>query len=312
LKTVVSYLSVLIFVSMLLAPSEGRGSGNISVESDARFRLEERGELDPELHLLGLSLRHTFADRRGDRLILFGLARAEQDLSEVMLHELYARYKGSLGSWDLTAGRFRLPYGLMYSFDAATLLYDTPHEDLLGMDSDNGVMISGIAGPLDYSLSITQGYGHHSPGFPGHGIATARLGIMPGDTEEITIGISGAYGKSSTPHHGDTAVERALTGADATLYLGRWLIRIEMSAGTVDGRSILAGFAGIDYALMPGLDMNLSSNILRHGPNTTDTWLAGLTWRPRWLTIRGGYRYVGQNDSHGFTIQAYHLFSRGF
>jgi hypothetical protein len=295
-----------------MVPVGAYGSGNISAEIDARLRLEERGELDAQLHLLGLSLRHTFADRRGDRLALFSLVRAEHDLSEVILHELYARYKGPLGAWDLTVGRFRLPYGLMYGFDAATLLYETPHEMLLGMDSDNGVMLSGIVGPGDYAVSLTQGYGHHAPDFPGHGIVIVRLGLMPGETEEISIGISGAYGRSSTAHDGESAVERALAGADATLYLGRWLSRIEMDVGTVDGTSILAGFVGLDYALLPGIDLNLSANLIRNDSLTSGTWFAGMSRRSRWFTLRGGYSYDDSNDSHQFTIQAYYLFSRGY
>lgn len=297
---------------LLLAPVGAYGSGKISAEIDARLRLEERGELDAEVHLLGLSLRHTFADRKGDRLALFGLVRAEQDLSEVMLHELYARYKGPLGAWDLTVGRFRLPYGLMYGFDAATLLYETPHEMLLGMDSDNGALLSGAAGPIDYAASITQGYGHHAPDFPGHGIVLVRLGILPGETEEISIGISGAYGTSRAAHDGESVLERALAGADATLYLGPWLSRLEMDIGTVGGMTILAGFAGLDYAPAPGIDLNLSANIVRLDTRTTGTWFAGITWRSRWFTIRGGYRYDNPNDSHRFTIQAYYLFSRGY
>ncbi len=297
---------------LLIVPARAYGLGNISSEIDARLRFEGRGEHEAELHLLGLSLRHTFADSRGDRLSFFGLARAEQDLSEVMLHELYLRYKGPLGAWDLTAGRFRLPYGLMNSFDAATLLYDMPHEILLGMDSDNGVLLSGAAGPVDYAASLTQGYGHHAPGFPGHGIVTVRLGIMPGETEEISVGISGAYGRSSTVHDGEPALKRALAGTDATLYLGRWLTRLEMDIGTVGGSPILACFAGLDYALTQGIDLNISASIMRFHSITASTWFAGATRRFRWFTVRGGYRYEDTNDSHEFTIQAYYLFTRGY
>ena len=312
MKTAASYRSVFALLLLLTVPVGANSSGNISSEIDARLHFREGGEIDAEVHLLGLSLRHTFADRKGDRLALFGLARAEQNFSEVVLHELYARYMGPLGSWNLTLGRFRLPYGLMYSFDAATLLYDTPNELLLGMDSDNGVMLSGIAGPIDYAASFTQGYGHHTPDFPGHGIAIIRLGIMPGETEEISIGISGAYGKSSTMHDSETVLERALAGADATLYVGRWLTRLELDAGTVGGASILAGFAGLDYALSPRIDLNMAASIVRQYSSTTGTWFAGMTWRSRWITVRGGYQYEDPTYSHQFTIQAYYLFSRGY
>jgi hypothetical protein len=139
-----------------------------------------------------------------------------------------------------------------------------------------------------------------------------RLGLVPGETEEISIGISGAYGRSSTMHDGESAVERALAGADATLYIGRWLSRLEMDIGTVGGTPVLAGFAGLDYALLPGIDLNLSANITRDDSLTTGAWFAGMTWRVRWFTFRGGYRYDDPDDSHQFTIQAYYLFNRGY
>jgi hypothetical protein len=312
LKTAASYRSVFALLMLLLFPAGAYGSGNISSEIDTRLRFEERGEVEAELYLLGLSMRHTFADSRGDRLALFGLVRAQQNFDEVVLHELYARYHGPLGSWNLTAGRFRLPYGLMYSFDPATLLYDTPHGILLGMDSDNGAMLTGFAGPVDYAVSFTQGYGHHTPDFPGHGIGMIRLGVMPGDTEEVSIGISGAYGKSATMHDSETVLERALAGADATLYLGRWLTRLELDAGKVGGEQIIAGFAGFDYALSPRIDLNMTASIVRQDSITTSTWFAGMTWRTRWLTVRGGYQYDDPIESHQFTLQAYYLFSRGY
>jgi hypothetical protein len=180
------------------------------------------------------------------------------------------------------------------------------------MDSDNGVMLSGIAGPIDYAASFTQGYGHHTPDFPGHGIAIVRLGIMPGETEEISLGISGVYGSSSTMESVEPALERALAGADATLYLGPWLTRFEVDGGTVGGESILTGFAGIDYALSSRIDLNMAANIVRQNSSTTGTCFAGMTWRSRWLTVRGGYQYEDQTESHQFTLQAYYLFSRGY
>lgn len=310
MKTAGSVLR-LIVLAALLAPCGARAARNIALEADARFHLRERERGEAQLHLLGVSLRETFADSRGDRLILFGALEAERDFSELMLHELYAQHKGPLGSWDLALGRFRLPYGLLYDFDATTLLYEMPQELLLGMESDNGIMLSGTSGALDYALSFTQGYGHHHrPGFPGHGFAVARVGVTPGETEEISIGLSGVYGRSSGEHDRDMTVRRGLVGADATLYLGRWLGRIELSAGRVAGHSISAGFAGFDFALLPGLDLNLAANVVRHGSETADAWFAGFTCRPRWFTIRGGYQYAGSDGArHEVTFQLYRLFS---
>ncbi|MEZ4568239.1 MAG: hypothetical protein R2860_15205 [Desulfobacterales bacterium] len=42
-----------------------------------------------------------------------------------------------------------------------------------------------MVGALDYGISFTQGYGpHHTPHDLGHGLAVARIGFIPGDTDE--------------------------------------------------------------------------------------------------------------------------------
>lgn len=325
MKTAGSVLRLLALAA-LLAPCGARGARNISLDADVRLNLREGERGEALLHRMGASLRETLADRRGDRLILFGLVEAERDLSEIMLHELYARYKGPLGARGVSVGRFRMPYGLLYDFDPSRFLYETPHEALLGVEADNGVMLSGLSGALDYAFALTQGYGHHHrPDFPGHGLAVARVGVTPGETEEISLGLSGAYGKTAHEHNRDLAVRRALVGADATLYLGRWLGRMELGAGRVAGRAMSAGFAAFDFALLPGLDLNLAASVVHHASVTAETWFAGFTFRPRRVTIRGGYRYAGSGElagsgghagsgeaRHAVTLQVYRLFSFGF
>jgi len=108
----------------------------------------------------------------------------------------------------------------------------------------------------------------------------------------------------------DSALQRAVGGLDATLYLGRWLGRVELSAGRVDHRSMTAGFAAMDYALLPRFDLNFAANLVWHGSEFKDEWFAGFTGKPPWFTIRGGYRYAGNSPSHHEVIfQLYRLFS---
>lgn len=294
------------------------------MDADGRYRWAEREGHDASLHLLGASVRKTFSDDRGDRFILFGLAEAEDNFSEVMLHEIYGQYKGPLGSWNVTIGRFGLPWGLLPGFSASRLLYDMPDDKLLGMDVDSGIKVSGVIGAFDYGVSVTQGYGpHQTPHDLGHGLGVARIGFTPGDTEEFTMGVSAAWGQSVLDHDADgpaqmdhdkdRAVRRALGGLDATMYMGRWLGRMEVSAGRVDHRSITTIFSALDYALLPRLDVNLAVNAAWHGSEYEDAWFVGLTGRPPWFTIRGGYRYAGHSASrHEFTLQLYRLFSFSF
>lgn len=321
-----SFIAVIFLFLFILWPAMVRATWNISLDGDARYRLTEWEEHDANIHLVGASVRKTFSDSRGDRLILFGLVEAEDDFSDVMLHEIYGQYKGPMGAWNITAGRFGLPWGLLPGFSASRLLYEMPHDALLGMDADSGVMLSGVTGSLNYAVSFTQGYGpHNTSDGDGHGIGMGRIGFTPGDTEEVSLGLSAAWGRSVRAHGNggdadmgvdiidrdkDSAVSRAVGGMDATLYMGRWLSRIELSAGRVDDRSMAAGFAAIDYALLPRLDLTLAGNALWHGSTYEDTWFVGFTGKPPWFTIRGGYRYAGHSPSrHEVMFQLYRLFS---
>jgi hypothetical protein len=317
-------------------------SWNLSCDVDARYRIANGRSPDANLNLFGASLRRTFADARGDRLVFFALFEAEDDFNEDSMHEIYLQYKGPMGAWNVTAGRFGLPWGLLPGFSARRLLYDTAHDRLLGMDVDSGVMLSGVRGVLDYGLSLTRGYGpENSVDAGSHGIVIGRIGLTPGDTEEYVVGLSVAWGRSVTAHgpehsvertvrrggrgtaahlvggHApggmsdpDRALHRTLAGLDGTLYLGRWLLRSELAAGRVDERSISACFIAADYALRPALDLNLAVNLVQHGSDTMNEWFAGLSGRLPWCILRGGYRYVEYGRSrHQFTLQVYRLFS---
>jgi len=323
----VCWAAVLVACIVFFAAADCKATLNISADADARARVASGTSPDATLEIFGASVRKTFADDRGDRLILFALFESEKGFetsSDQSLHEIYAQLKGPLGAWNLTVGRFGLPWGLLPGFSARRLLYDTSHMRVLGMEVDSGVKLSGVRGPWDYGVSLTRGYGPRNTVDAGsNGIATGRIGITPGETEEFSLGLSGAWGRSinvHASHHGgldhkdpDRALLRSVVGLDATLYLGRWLIRSEASAGEVDKRSIRTFFVAGDYALHANLDLNLSANLGRHDSENRNEWFAGLTGRLPWFILRGGYRYVGYGDARNqLTLQLYRLFSFTF
>ncbi len=302
------------FAALLLVAAVLEASWNISADIDLRYRLSEWQHHDGGLHVAGASVRKTFSDRKGDRLTLFGLVEAHDNFSMVMAHELYGLYKGPLGSWNVSVGRFGLPYGLLTGFSASRLLYTMPHHELLGYDVDNGIMLSGVRGMLDYGISVTQGYGpHHLPDFSGHGLATGRLGFTLGDAGETIVGVSGVYGTTAHAHDRDMTIDRALGALDMTMYLGRLLCRAELSGGMVNSKLIGAGFVAIDYALLPRLDVNLGITGVRNGTETHDAWFTGVTHTSRWFTLRGGYQYAYYNEPHHqVAVQLYRLFAANF
>ena len=321
----IKWMSIVSAVLGLALTAPASATWNLSGDGDLRYLWQDWEHSEANVHLIGASVRKTFADSHGDRFIFFGLVEAADNFDEVMAHELYGQYKGPMGAWNVTAGRFGLPWGLLPGFSASRLLYDMPHDRLLGMDVDSGFKVSGVVGALDYGISFTQGYGpHHTPHDLGHGLAVARIGFIPGDTDEISLGLSGAWGRSLMAHDEiedpdmtdmdtDRALLRALGGVDATLYLGRWLARIEVSSGRVDHQSLTTGFAALDYALLPKLDLNLAANVAWYGSDYEDAWFVGFTGKPPWFTIRGGYRYAEHSASrHEVTLQLYRLFSLSF
>ncbi|MBD3391190.1 MAG: hypothetical protein GF418_03970 [Chitinivibrionales bacterium] len=298
-------------LAFALAACNVSGSWTIGIDGDARYHLEEWTGHEAELHMLGLLVRKTLADDKGDRLTVAALAEAEHNFENILLHELSAKYKGPLGRWNITAGRFIVPYGLLKTFDATRQLYESLCPGTIGFHADNGLMLSGVLGRFDYALSVTQGYGaHHVPGFPGHGFGVARLGIAVGETDEIILGISGAYGETSARHHRDSALDRGLGGIDATLYAGPVLGRAEVNAGFINGASFGAGFAAIEYAIVPRLDAIVSGTLMRKDKEWNDATFVGLAFKPKWFTIRGGYRYVHYGEIHNrVSFQLYRLFS---
>lgn len=314
MKTVGSRLKPTVLVVILVATVGARASWNISADADLRYRLLEWHRHDGGLHVAGLSVRKTFADKKGDRLTLFGLVEVYDNFKEIMPHELYALYKGPLGSWNVTVGRFGLPYGHLPNFSGSRLLFEMPHKQVIGYEVDNGVMISGVKGMWDYAVAASQGYGpHHTPGFPGHGLATARVGATLGDAGDVILGVSGAYGRTSHAHERDSTTSRAVGGADATIYLGRLLYRLELNGGIVDEQFQATGFAALDYALLPRLDLNIAVTGIRHGDNNEDAWFTGITYKPQWFTLRGGYQYARYKEPHHrVVLQIYRLFSFNF
>ena len=296
-------------LALLLGNAEA--TWNISLDADLRYEMSDYTTHEGGVHALGASVRKTFSDHTGDRFIIFGLFETEDNFSEHMIHELYFRYKGPLGSWNITAGRFGLPYGLLTTFSTSRLLYQSASYGSLGLDADNGVMVSGVIGMADYALALTQGYGaHRMPEFPGHGILTARFGLTFGDAEEYSVGVSGAAGKTESGHHRHHVTEKYLGGADATIAWGLANIRLEGNGGVVDGKQFFSAFAGIDYPLLPGVELTTSALGSLHGHEKFDSWFVGLSFKPNWFTLRGGYTYAHFNaPKHTFSVQLYRLFS---
>jgi hypothetical protein len=201
------------------------------------------------------------------------------------------------------------------NFSTTSFLYQSLYGATLGMDVDNGVMVSGTRGMVDYAVAITQGYGpHRAVDLGGNGMVSGRIGFTIGETEEFVVGFSGAYGQTAFGHAMmDATTLRALAGTDATMYLGRSVTRLEIDGGEIGGRAFAAAFCAVDFGLFPRLDINSAGSFARHGDMNGGYLFLGLSFKPGWLTIRGGYTYAyNGTPEHEVSLQLYRLFSWNF
>ncbi len=299
--------------------------GLFSLDGDARTSLQEKDDPSAEIHVIGISLRKTFSDRAGDRWMLSGLLEFQDDLSETVIHDAYVRYKGPMGRWNITAGRFQLPFSLLSRFSTSRLLYHTLSDSSVGIHSDGGLMVSGVTGDLDYTFAITQGLGvHDDPEFESLELFSGRVGWTYGTMGDIIMGVSVLAGESPSLHHhdaetdsgmhGGASTKKRILGLDGTIVSGLWITRWEAQAGTMDGDPFGGGFVAADYGVFPRVDVTGAAGLTHFAGETTGTIYLGLGYRSPWFTIRGGYTYdiSKTDDTHGFTVQLYRALSFPF
>ncbi|KMQ49406.1 hypothetical protein CHISP_3681 [Chitinispirillum alkaliphilum] len=289
---------------------------DISTEGDLRYTGSS------EEHWVGvdgvsLVIRKVLADDRGDRWD-FGLnSELSDNFSSFMLHELYANLKGPLGRWNITAGRVRLPFGLITDYSTYRYLFDANEHQTIGFESDNGLMFSGTRGRLDYGIALTQGYGMEFKSGIGHGLLTGRLGFTLGEFDDYILGISAIAGKADQSEHGhghadEMVITKRVTAAavDFTLYSGRAENRSEIVAGMHDDQLMIGAFSALDFALSANMSLDLAGSLVRIGDKNNDYIYTGITWNTQFLTLRGGYTYSHFGGTpHEISLQLYKLFN---
>ncbi|HPQ42004.1 MAG TPA: hypothetical protein PLV45_16670 [bacterium] len=331
---------LMLCICVTAVPGPAAASGLFSLEGDARAHWTEREDPAAELDVIAVSIRKTLADRTGDRWMLSAMLEFQDDLSEVMLHEAYVRFKGPMGKWNITTGRFQLPFGLLSSYSTNRQLYDGLTDATAGLHADGGILVSGVLGDLDYGLALTQGRGvHDDPDLHGLDLVSGRAGWTFGDFGDIAAGVSLLIGTSPAGHGpsgthsndfsgsetgehsdthenmpGDTRLDRWIVGLDATVYAGLWLTRWEFQTGEIGSDAFAGGFIMAEYPVLPRLDLTGSLRVTHIDRETTANLYLGFSHSSPWFTIRGGYTYdrFKTDYSHGVGIQLYRLVSWPF
>ncbi len=292
------------------------GATYLNYEEDLRagYNFSDE-EIFGEINSIGGSVRQVFSDKKGDRWILYLQGEAEHNFSEIMAHQLYARFKGPMGKWNITLGRIPLQWGLLTSWSPERMPYSSPYKLAGIVKSDNGILINGTVGMVDYGISVTQGYGMGTiESFPGPGLVTGRVGLSPLLGGELVLGLSGSAGTSyrSTMGHGEesTPVEHISGALDLTAYVGRAIIRTELGAEQVHENVEKRGFLETEFQLFPKLTLHGAGNLYSKMDEWQGTAFAGVSTKLKSVTIRGGYEYEQAIEKkHKAVLQLYRQLS---
>ncbi len=311
-----------LFPSLLLLCTlvvHSSGALFLNYEEDLRGAYLFGGDISGEIRGLSGSVRQVFSDDKGDRWILYVQGELEHNLQERMIHQFYGRYKGPMGKWNITLGRVPLPWGLLTDWSPERLPYTSLYKLKSLMKVDNGIMLSGTLGLVDYGLSLTQGYGMSKvKELPGPGLLSMRVGVSPLLSGDLIIGLSGAFGtshRSMEGGHGDhvNPVEHLSGALDLTAYVGRGIIRMEAGTERISKAWEHQGFLEVEYQLFPKLSLLSAGSVYSQKERWNGTLFVGAWTKIKSFTIRGGYEYEeNHEDTQRVVLQIYRQFSASF
>ncbi len=295
----------------LLQAAASAGGLQVSGGLDARLRSQE-GSAKGVLEGLFLNARKVFRDAQGDRLVLVGQLDADDNFARIRPYQTYLQYKGPLGRWNVRAGHYILPFGLLAYYDTERLLLRTQELTSLGIKLDTGVEALGYRGSWDYAVSVSQGTGRRRLSDTGGSkLVTARLGWS---ADEVRAGLSGlAGGVLAAEGPSPAPVDRRTTrlALDASYPWERWTFRSELALGTDDGRRAGGGILAADLALGRDWEANMKYAYWDSG-KALNTGGAGLTWRlrPALFLRAAAERERGGRRADTFSAQVYYEFSK--
>lgn len=286
-------------------------AGEFSLEAGLLNRSAGPGGNKTSLEKAGFGLKEIIGDGSGDRLLFYLRAEAAENFSEGSVEQLYAKYKGPMGKWNVTLGRTLVPFGLITDYDTEWTIVKTQEDHTVGFKSDDGLKLSGYYGPFDYDLLLSRGRGPEPQDVSGRDkLGSAKVAYKAGESEDLKFGLSALGGTVS-------GREKNLAGIDVAGYLGPLAGRGELVTGRADGRELLSVFAGLDYGVAAALDLNLAYNYFKSGARET-VLTAGSTYRtPLYgLLLRGGVKFYNEDikgdKKNEIYIQLYKRFTGYF
>lgn len=278
------------------------GVFQISGGIDARYKNTDGSENDIKLEGLFLNFRKIFSDEKGDRIIAVGQIDIEDNFNEIRPYQTYLQYKGPLGRWNLRAGHYILPYGLLADYDTERLLLRTIENINLGIKLDTGMEVLGQTGEYNYALSASQGVGRERlSDVDGNKLVVGRLAW---EGEDVTLGLSGLLGNVLADNNGNPYKSRF--GLDFTTYVGPLTFRSELDIGKEQGRLVGGGVLLVDYVLSPKWETNFKiSHWQQNGPkNFVAAGVSYNVYQRLFLRMANEYEF-GKEERNVLSLQIY-------
>lgn len=314
------YRILIVLTILLILPSKVSLPSGLQISGGADTRLVNTGgkENDIELEGLFLNLRKVFSDEKGDRLIAVGQIDFDNNFNDIRPYQTYLQYKGPLGKWNIRAGHYILPFGLLSSYDTERLVLKTVEDLNLGIKLDTGIELLGFFGDFDYAISLSQGVGRNRlTDIDNNKLVAARLGWQGND---ISLGLSGLVGNVLTEENsvirkdiGLNNIYEKRVGLDITKYIGPLVLRGEVNIGEDDNEAVGGGVILADYAITPKLELNLKYARWQRkgGRNFAGVGISYELYKGLFLKIANEYQF-GKEDKNVATLQVYFEFSRQF
>lgn len=295
---------------VLYAVSE---NSQVSGGVDTRAYWQEHESPKTELYGLFLNYRKVVPDDLGDRWIISLQGDAEHDLKEIRSYQSFLQYKGPLGRWNVRAGHFILPFGLLNDLDTERLLLQSKEEETIGVKLDTGVSVFGFVDDWNWALALTSGVGRRwLNDYDKTYLSTIRLSRK---IDDFSFGGSILIGDlrpdDDFPVKSENVRQQKLA-IDGLFELGQTTARLELMGGKEEQDSMGAVQAFIDHQLSGLWELNLkASSIYRDRPQ--HELAAGVGVRPwsGWVFRAADfYRFFPERNNNEFKIQVAYEFSQ--
>jgi hypothetical protein len=305
--------SILIKVSvcLLLLLSLQANAFQIDLEGSLQHQNTDFEQNNTSVNIVGLGLKQIISDDKGDRLQLFLKTEAEDNFKEINLSQLYAKYKGPMGKWNLTLGRSIIPFGLITDYDSEFLILKTQEKKTIGFKTTDGLKLSGFWKQIDYEIQLSPGkWSEHSNKISEDKMASLKLSHKGYDVEDWQLGFSVLAGEFAD-------VEKSLASVDITKFKGLLVSRNEFVIGREADEYLYSLFAGIDYSVLPSVDMNMAYTFLKTEYKEHTAFLGFSYNTPFYgFVLRAGNKYTFKDntgeDTNEIFIQIYNRFSHFF